>query len=119
MSRSDEHRTAAGRAVGRTSTGLTRRAPRARVRARRGALDEARSLVEAAIDIAAPTDFVTLQALAFSALAEVERSNGRPDRAIVALRQALDRYERKEDLPDAERTRARIQALQLEPKASR
>jgi tetratricopeptide (TPR) repeat protein len=101
------------------ATQILWRSVRAKVRVQQGAVQEARDLAEQSIEIAKGTDFLVLQALAFEALAEVERLSGRQDEAIAALREELDRYERKEDRPDAERTRALIDTLMLESEASR
>jgi len=47
-----------------------------------------------------------------SDLAEVLEAAGRGDEAAAALREALDRYERKQVIPLARRARERLAALQ-------
>jgi hypothetical protein len=57
------------------------------------------------------------QADAYADLAEVLSLGGRQERAATALEQALERYERKENVVMAGRTRARLR--ELEPTAAR
>ena len=52
------------------------------------------------------------QGEALSDLAEVLEAAGRRDEAAAALREALERYERKPVIPLARRTRERLAALQ-------
>ena len=88
---------------------LRSRAERARLLARRGRLDEALRLAREAVELAATTDYLELNARAQLALAEVLRAGGWPGE-IEALRTALDYFERKESVPMTERTRALLSA---------
>jgi tetratricopeptide (TPR) repeat protein len=88
---------------------LRSRAERARLLARRGQLDEALRLAREAVELAATTDYLELNARAQLALAEVLRAGGWPGE-IEALRTALDYFERKESVPMIERTRALLSA---------
>ena len=57
------------------------------------------------------TDFLNGQGDAYADLAEVLLLGGKRDDAAAALEQALERYERKENLVSAERTRTRLEEL--------
>jgi tetratricopeptide (TPR) repeat protein len=83
----------------------------AKVRARRGELVEAERLAREAIEIGTRTELLNGQAWAFFDLAEVLALGGRREDAAEALEQALDLYERKENLVMAERTRTRLSEL--------
>ena len=67
----------------------------ARVDAHRGRHAEAEALAREAVAITAMTDALTMQAAALEDLAEVLAAAGRPEEAISALGEALERYERK------------------------
>jgi len=82
------------------------RAARAKVLAWRGRFDEAEGAALEAIALAERTDFPSQQGDAFSALAEVLRLGDRIDESHAALEQALERYERKGNVPASERVRA-------------
>jgi class 3 adenylate cyclase/tetratricopeptide (TPR) repeat protein len=84
---------------------------RAKVHARRGKHSEAERLAREAIEISGDTEMPNSQASAFADLAEVLALAGRPEDAAEALEQALERYERKENLVMAERVRARLAEL--------
>ena len=70
------------------------RVARAQIQARKGEVAEAERLARGAVDLAAPTDFLDLQATALLALARVLREAGSPQAASVAA-QAQAVYERK------------------------
>jgi tetratricopeptide (TPR) repeat protein len=84
------------------------RQTRAKVLARRGEHAEAERLAREAVMIADGTGFLNGQADAYADLSEVLVLAGRADEAVQALREALERYERKENLVVAERTRSRL-----------
>jgi class 3 adenylate cyclase/tetratricopeptide (TPR) repeat protein len=83
----------------------------AKVLARRSQHDEAERLAREAVAIAENTDWLDGQGDAYADLAEVLTLAGKPDEAGAALEQALVRYERKENLVMAERTRTRLSEL--------
>ncbi|HJS70491.1 MAG TPA: tetratricopeptide repeat protein, partial [Gaiellaceae bacterium] len=87
------------------------RQTRAKVLARRGEHAEAERLAREAVMIADGTGFLNGQADAYADLGEVLVLAGRADEAVEALRGALERYERKENLVGAERTRSRLSEL--------
>jgi tetratricopeptide (TPR) repeat protein len=78
------------------------------VLARRGEHAEAERLVREAIAIGVASDDVNAHGEAYADLAEVLTLAGRPEEAAEALQQALEQYERKENLVMAERTRERL-----------
>jgi tetratricopeptide (TPR) repeat protein len=84
---------------------------RAKVLARRGEHTEAERLAREAVAIGARTDSLIGQGDANADLAEVLSLAGKPDEAAAALRQALDRYERKEHLVLAQQVRDRLESL--------
>ena len=57
------------------------------------------------------TDLLDPQGDAYADLGEVLLLTGKPDEAAAALEQALERYERKENVVMAERVRARLAEL--------
>ena len=71
----------------------------------------AERLAREAVDLADQTDGLNLQGNAFHDLAQVLQAAGRRDEAAAAFEQALERYERKRNLPMAEQVRARLAAL--------
>lgn len=81
------------------------RALRARVLAGRGKLAEAERLAREAVDIVSRTDATVLHGDALLALAEVLRVAGADAESKAALRQALELYEHKENVVQAEQTR--------------
>jgi tetratricopeptide (TPR) repeat protein len=81
---------------------------RAKVLARRGEYVEAERLASEAVAIGEGTESLIGQGDAYADLAEVLVLAGKPDNAVEALRQALDRYERKGHLVLAERMRERL-----------
>ncbi len=82
------------------------------VYASRGEHDEAERLAREAAAITDNTDSLVYQAEVRCDLAEVLQAAGRGEDAAAALREALDRYERKQIIPLARRVRERIAALQ-------
>lgn len=84
------------------------RSVRAKLLARRGQRAEAERLAREAVEIAARTDYLVLHADALLALAEVL---GETDEAVEALRRALELFEQKENVVQAEQTRARLAVL--------
>ena len=81
---------------------------RAKVLARRGEHVEAERLAREAVAIGDGTDGLNWQGDANADLAEVLQLSGKADEATAALEQALDRYERKENLVMARRMRDRL-----------
>jgi chaperonin cofactor prefoldin len=84
---------------------------KAKVLARRGKGMEAERLAEEAVAIGEATDMLDSQADLYADLGEVFVLTGKPDEALVALEQALERYERKGNLVSAQRARARLAEL--------
>jgi class 3 adenylate cyclase/tetratricopeptide (TPR) repeat protein len=78
------------------------RVARAPIRVRAGSTAEAERLARGAVDLAAPTDFLELQATALLALARVLRQRGSPEAATVAA-EAQAVYERKGNIVGAGR----------------
>jgi ATP/maltotriose-dependent transcriptional regulator MalT len=72
---------------------------------------EAERLAREAVAIAERTDGLNLQGDPLCDLAEVLAAVGRTDEAAATLEQALERYERKQNVPMAERVRARLKGL--------
>ena len=93
------------------TTGLLWRQVRAKVLARRGEHAEAEHLAHEAIAIGETTDLLNGQGDGYLDLAEVLLLGGKRVDAAAALEQALERYQRKENLASAERTRARLDEL--------
>jgi tetratricopeptide (TPR) repeat protein len=85
---------------------------KAKVYARRGEFAEAERLAGEAVAISDETDMLNLQGDAHADLGEVLQLAGKPDEAAAALKQALARYERKENIVMAERVHARLAELQ-------
>jgi tetratricopeptide (TPR) repeat protein len=92
-------------------TEMISRQVRAKVLARRGDHDEAERLAREAVEIAGRTEMLDAEAEAYADLAEVLELAGAAEAAAGALTEALTRYERKENLPAAERVRARLARL--------
>ena len=112
----------AGRAaeLGASDDAITQmlwRQVRSKVLARRGEVDEAERLVREALAVSEKTDFLDAQGDVYADLAEVLLLGGSPEEAGVALRQALERYERKGNIVSTRRTEARL--AELEEAASR
>lgn len=82
------------------------------VAAHRGDHGEAERLAREAVAVTETTDALQWQGDALVDLAQVLEAAGRPDEAAAAYGKALDRYERKQIIPLARRTRERLEALQ-------
>jgi tetratricopeptide (TPR) repeat protein len=80
------------------------------VHAHSGEHGDAERLAREAIAITETTDGLRWQGDAYSDLASVLEAAGRRDAAVAALRDALDRYERKQIVPLARLTRERLAA---------
>jgi tetratricopeptide (TPR) repeat protein len=86
----------------------------ARVDSHRGLHSEAENLAREATAMIDQTDALNFQGAALSDLAEVLIDAGRPEDAVVVLREALERYERKRNIAAAAQVSARIAALPVE-----
>jgi tetratricopeptide (TPR) repeat protein len=93
------------------TTQITWRQVRSKVLARRGEHGKAERLARRAVDIAENTDALNWQGDALCDLAEVLQAAGRSAEAAGALQEALERYQRKENLGMAEQTRERLESL--------
>ena len=103
----------AGTARGTTRwTQMLWRQVKAKVLARRGERAQAERLAREAVAICEETDMLDAQGDAYADLAEVLLLAGTPAEAAAALNQALERYERKENLVSASRVRDRLAELQ-------
>jgi class 3 adenylate cyclase/tetratricopeptide (TPR) repeat protein len=87
------------------------RRARAKVFARRGDRVEAERLAREAVALSEETDGLDAQGDALADLAEVLLLAEKPDVAADAMEQALERYERKENIVSAKRAKARIAEL--------
>lgn len=87
------------------------RAVRARVLAHRGEFEEAEKLAREGVEIVEQTDWWLHRGQAQSALGEVLELAGRVDQARASYEQAVDAFERKGVLPDAEAARQRLEQL--------
>jgi class 3 adenylate cyclase/tetratricopeptide (TPR) repeat protein len=81
----------------------------------RGEHAEAEQLAREAVTVAAETDMLELQGGTYVDLADVLDAAGRRDEAAASLREALDRYERKEIIPFARRAREKLATLETAP----
>jgi tetratricopeptide (TPR) repeat protein len=84
----------------------------ARVLGRRGQHDEAFHVAREAVALADATDSLLSQCDAMRDLGAVLELAGRREEAAAALREALERYERKGALVPADRARERLAALE-------
>jgi class 3 adenylate cyclase len=84
---------------------------RALVRSRQGDAVNAVRLAREAVELAAQTDYLVLHGEACFALGQVLQEAGAGDEAVVALREALELFERKRSIPQAERTRGLLRDL--------
>ena len=87
------------------------------VDANRGRATEAEALAREAVALIGRTDGLNFQGDALYDLAEVLSLAGKKDEAAAALEQALERYERKRNVPAAARVRARLDLLEEAPTA--
>ena len=94
------------------TTQILARQVQAKVLARRGQYAEGERVAREAIALADATDGLIFQGDALRDLAEVLELAGRSAETAVALREALERYERKGALAPAERIRERLPALE-------
>jgi Flp pilus assembly protein TadD len=84
---------------------------RAVVRARQGDFVNGVRLAREAVELAAQTDYLVLHGDACLALGQVLQEAGAGDEAVAAFRDALELFERKRNIPQAERTRALLRDL--------
>jgi tetratricopeptide (TPR) repeat protein len=89
------------------------RAVCARILARRGELAQAEQRAREAVEMVARTDDIVLHGDALLALAEALRASGATNAATAALRQALELFERKENVVQAEETRALLADVEV------
>ena len=82
------------------------------VDASHGQHNQAEQLAREAVAFSERTDALNWQGDALSDLAEVLHAAGRDDEATAALGRALERYERKMNLPQAAQARERLAALE-------
>jgi len=82
------------------------------VLAHRGEHEEANRVAREAVAGVEQTDCLTFQGDAWYDLAEVLAAAEREEEAAAALAEALDRYERKQNIPLARQARERLAALQ-------
>jgi tetratricopeptide (TPR) repeat protein len=98
----------------RSTDGHFWRQVQALVVAHRGEHTEANRLAREAVAGVEQTDCLTLQGDAWCDLAEVLAAAGREEEAAAALAEALDRYERKQNIPLARRVRERLAKLKTD-----
>jgi class 3 adenylate cyclase/tetratricopeptide (TPR) repeat protein len=84
---------------------------RARLRLQQDDVGAAERLAREAVVLAATTDYIGINAGALVALGAALRALGEEEAAATALREALDLYERKENLVLAEQTRELLAAV--------
>jgi predicted ATPase/class 3 adenylate cyclase len=87
------------------------RGVRARILAKRGAVEEAEALAREAVTLAERTDFVNHQADALVDLAYILNEAGRAKEARAAVKQALRLYQRKGNLVAARKIRSDLAVL--------
>jgi tetratricopeptide (TPR) repeat protein len=95
-----------------TSQALWRQV-QALVHAHRGEYAEGVGLAREAVAITEQTDGLNIQGSALCDLAEVLHAAGRDEEATAALTDALERYERKRNLPMARQVRERLADLRV------
>ena len=113
LDRLDEADASAHRAaqVGASDDAMTQmlwRQVKAKVLARRGKLAEGERLAREAVAIGEETDMLNFQGDAYADLGEVLALAGKPDEAAGSLEQAVERYQRKGNIPSTERARLRL-----------
>jgi hypothetical protein len=81
------------------------------VESHRGEHAEAERLVREAVELSERTDMPNVQGDALCDLAEVLHAAGRTKEAAAVLEQALERYERKQNLAMAAQVRPKLEAL--------
>ena len=87
---------------------------KAKLLARRGEHDEAERLAREAVAISDQTEMLDAQGDAYADLGEVLLLTAKHDQASVALEQAIERYERKENRVMAQRGLARLAELHID-----
>ena len=87
------------------------RSLRAKLLARRGAFDEAETLSQDAVRLAAETDSLDFHADVLMDTAEALRLAGRTEETVQAAGEALSLYERKENLVSSEQARGFLARL--------
>jgi tetratricopeptide (TPR) repeat protein len=90
---------------------------KAKVLARRGK-EEAEQLAREAVVIGEETDMLNSQGDAYADLGEVLLLTGKPDEAVAALEQAVERYERKGNLVSSRRVQTRLAEIRAEAPAA-
>ncbi|MBV8431087.1 MAG: hypothetical protein JO244_07995, partial [Solirubrobacterales bacterium] len=93
------------------------RAARAKVLARGGQVPAARTLLDEAEALIAPTSWAVLQAEILMARAEVDRLAGAPEQAEASLRAALRIYQDRHATPLADQVAAALASLTGHPSA--
>lgn len=88
------------------------------VLARRGEFQEAESLAREAVAIGEKTDMLDMQGDAYAGVGEVLLLAGKPDEAVAALEQAVERYERKGNLVSSRRAQKRLAEIHAEATAA-
>jgi len=96
------------------STQMLWRQAQALVELSRGEHAEAELLAREAVALGERTDRLNLHADALCDLADVMSAAGRHDEAAAALRQALERYERKKNLAMVAQVQPRLEAVRYE-----
>jgi class 3 adenylate cyclase/tetratricopeptide (TPR) repeat protein len=96
------------------ATQMLWRQVRARVLGARGKSDKAERLAREAVMIGEKTDMLASHGDAYADLGEVLLLAGKPEDAAAALEQALERYERKGSIVQAERARVRLAEVRAE-----
>jgi tetratricopeptide (TPR) repeat protein len=86
------------------------RAVRGRLLARRGELVGAERVAREAVEIVSATDYLNLHGDTLLALAEVLEASGAVEEATARVREALELFDRKENVVQAEQTRELIRA---------
>jgi class 3 adenylate cyclase/tetratricopeptide (TPR) repeat protein len=84
---------------------------RGQILAGRGRLTEAEGVARQAVTLASKTDYLPLHGDALVALADVLVAAGKDEQAVVALREAVELFDRKEATAPAASARARIEEL--------
>jgi tetratricopeptide (TPR) repeat protein len=100
------------------STQVLWRIPVAQFAADDGRDTEARRLIDEAVELVEPTDFLEMRGAAFEGLAHVEARTGNLDAWKAALERALAEHDRKGNLVSAGRVRDQLAAGPPEPVAT-
>jgi class 3 adenylate cyclase/tetratricopeptide (TPR) repeat protein len=81
------------------------------IQAGRGELAHGERLARESVALASKTDYLVLHGDALLALADVLTASGKDEQAVVALREAVELFDRKEAEAQAAQTRARLEEL--------